>query len=632
MPELKIVITAENQKALTELTQLQDKLFKLQEEVKNYKGDWPLTHIIETQIPKIQARIKELQGTLSQAGVAFDNFGNETQKIALGSNKAGLALNDLSRIAQDAPYGFIGISNNLNPMIESFGRLAATEGGTKKALLAMFDGLAGPAGIGLAIGAVSALLVVFSKNISELFKKPTDDLLKFKDELNKISEQIYKLIGEEQTKRTKGILLSEIIVGGNKTQQEEALKELKKLYSDNKDIQDAKLGADKIFYTTLVNQASIQGSAIANEKNNVQQLDKLYQDQLQNEKKRNDKLAELDKGIGLGFFKAGKNAYQERIDYLKVEVNKSFDILGQSIEKEAARLESNTFKQLSKITNTSTLDKNANKELKQAIEEKISILEWDIKKTLIWAEEEMKIHEKVRISARDAFTISFAESLPDKTDKAKAGLPDWYLRQHNGENPAEKKIDKELPDWIKKEISLQNENSLSIARQYNEYKKFANILANDVTNGLQSAYDAMQKGENPIQALGDAFAKMAEQIALAIVQAYIFEAILNAFPELKGLFATIGIISKVGSASGGYSGGLADGGITNGASLATIGEAGPEAIMPLSKLSSFLNTSFNAGAMNGSTNTNGGQFVLRGNDLVLALQRSNYSLNLRRGS
>jgi hypothetical protein len=63
-----------------------------------------------------------------------------------------------------------------------------------------------------------------------------------------------------------------------------------------------------------------------------------------------------------------------------------------------------------------------------------------------------------------------------------------------------------------------------------------------------------------------------------------------------------------------------------------VGEAGPEAIIPLNKLSGFLNTTFNAGAMSGGGGmSNGGSFVLKGNDLVLALQRSNHSLNLRRG-
>jgi hypothetical protein len=62
-----------------------------------------------------------------------------------------------------------------------------------------------------------------------------------------------------------------------------------------------------------------------------------------------------------------------------------------------------------------------------------------------------------------------------------------------------------------------------------------------------------------------------------------------------------------------------------------VGEGGEsEAIMPLSKLDSFFGKAFSAGANSGDT-MSGGSFVLRGNDLVLAMQRSNYSLNLRRG-
>jgi hypothetical protein len=56
-----------------------------------------------------------------------------------------------------------------------------------------------------------------------------------------------------------------------------------------------------------------------------------------------------------------------------------------------------------------------------------------------------------------------------------------------------------------------------------------------------------------------------------------------------------------------------------------------EAVLPLSKLGNIMQSSFNAGSMNGNATVNNGQFVLKGNDLVLALQRSNSSLNLRRG-
>ena len=79
---------------------------------------------------------------------------------------------------------------------------------------------------------------------------------------------------------------------------------------------------------------------------------------------------------------------------------------------------------------------------------------------------------------------------------------------------------------------------------------------------------------------------------------------------------------------------MAEGGIVSTPTFAMIGEGGQsEAVLPLNKLGNIVNNTFNAGIMSsGVSNGGNGQFILKGNDLVLALQRSNYSLNLRRGS
>jgi hypothetical protein len=174
------------------------------------------------------------------------------------------------------------------------------------------------------------------------------------------------------------------------------------------------------------------------------------------------------------------------------------------------------------------------------------------------------------------------------------------------------------------------------AQANNEAYQFASEISGGVTNSLQSAFDALINGENVFEALSNSVLQFAADLGFAIIRAQILAAI-------QGTIATSGT-GLAGAAAGG--GGIlntllnllglgvtknAKGGITNGPSLGLIGEAGPEAIMPLSKLSSFLNTSFNAGAMSGNATANGGQFVIKGNDLVLALQRSNSSLNLRRG-
>jgi len=103
----------------------------------------------------IGANTQDLQAGLNQASNSVNNFSAAIQKSSKPTADATQSLVNLSRIAQDAPYGFIGIANNLNPMLESFQRLQKEAGGSGEALKAMGASLAGPAGIGLALGVAS---------------------------------------------------------------------------------------------------------------------------------------------------------------------------------------------------------------------------------------------------------------------------------------------------------------------------------------------------------------------------------------------------------------------------------------------------------------------------------------------
>jgi len=87
------------------------------------------------------------------------------KKLKPGSDQATNSLINLSRVAQDAPYGFIGIANNLNPLLESLQRLKASTGSTGSALTALKGALLGPAGLGLALGVVSSLIVSFGDKL-----------------------------------------------------------------------------------------------------------------------------------------------------------------------------------------------------------------------------------------------------------------------------------------------------------------------------------------------------------------------------------------------------------------------------------------------------------------------------------
>jgi hypothetical protein len=121
----------------------------------------------ETLKITITADNKQAVQNIQETVTATQSLGTAFQRLPNTSNQATNALTNLSRVAQDAPYGFIGIANNLNPLLESFQRLKVDAGSTSGALKAMGAGLMGPAGIGLALGAVSSIIVAFGPKIMD---------------------------------------------------------------------------------------------------------------------------------------------------------------------------------------------------------------------------------------------------------------------------------------------------------------------------------------------------------------------------------------------------------------------------------------------------------------------------------
>ncbi len=67
-------------------------------------------------------------------------------------------MSNLGRVVQDAPFGFIAIANNLDPLLQSFQQLQKTSGGTTGALKSLLGSLTGPGGIALALSAVTSAI------------------------------------------------------------------------------------------------------------------------------------------------------------------------------------------------------------------------------------------------------------------------------------------------------------------------------------------------------------------------------------------------------------------------------------------------------------------------------------------
>lgn len=106
------------------------------------------------------------------------------EKTKVGANQAAFALTNVGRVAQDLPFGFIGIQNNLNPLLEGFQRLRAETGSGKAALSALGQSLIGPAGLGIALSVISAAFLIYQNGIAGFNQKTkeakdkTEELLK----------------------------------------------------------------------------------------------------------------------------------------------------------------------------------------------------------------------------------------------------------------------------------------------------------------------------------------------------------------------------------------------------------------------------------------------------------------------
>ena len=152
------------------------------------------------------------------------------QKVAQSSAQAGTAVSNLSRVVQDAPFGFIAISNNPQPLFDAFTRLKGQTGSVGGALKALGGALTGPAGIGLAFAAATSLVTVFSKEIFGSGKAAE----KAKTDADRLKESIAGIYSETAKEAAKVSSFVAVLQSENETRQRklQAIKELQQIQPD----------------------------------------------------------------------------------------------------------------------------------------------------------------------------------------------------------------------------------------------------------------------------------------------------------------------------------------------------------------------------------------------------------------
>ena len=554
----------------------------------------------ETLKITITADNKQAVQNIQETVTATTQLGAAFKRVAPASNQATQALVNVSRVAQDAPYGFIGIANNLNPLLESFQRLKETSGSAGSALKEMAKGLMGPAGIGLALGVVSSLIVAFGPKIAS-FINGTTEASKAQDKLKESLDNARASASESGIKLLAYINVAE---NANNTdaRRKEALDAVKNelgkvnlAYANSIKTTDDAKNAVKLYTEALVAQA----------------ITSRYIDQIAD---KNIKLADATKLAT----KAGQD-YVASVERSKNMVNGYVDasvtVAAVTNRDKDAYIAAGAAAQVLK-NDIDDLNTSVTTTIQNALANPFYVMDKSAKeldKTIIEVTKNYKAFTKLTAEQVGTF-------LP--TDKPKPPTAPAARQTYMGGGPSQALIE---ADAINKAASEQ--------KKFNYLLNEAETTSRYIAEGVGSIFQAMVQGESLGDAVLNVFKNMTLQLAQMVIQALIF----------KGIMTALGMGGPVGSTSdltGGLLGGLgkllgftpmAEGGIVSKPTFAMVGEGGEsEAVMPLSKLDSILSSAFTSGANSGG-GMSGGSFVLRGNDLVLALQRSNSSLNLRRG-
>jgi hypothetical protein len=615
----------------------------------------------ETLKITITADNKQALEGLQQTSVATTQLSTNLGKLPSASNQANQALLNSGRVLQDLNYGFIGVANNLNPLLESFQRLGerSKEAGSSigKELV---SALTGPAGIGVALSAATFLFLKFGDEISSFITQKVGGLntalsteIKVFDDASKAYVKASTDIGslnEAHEQYKNGLITKESFLKQFNSTLADTIAKTNDLSTAEKFLtENSEAYVKMIFYKAVAQEAAAQAA-----KKQVEQLalEELPPTPTIGQRAlafvspggtSGEDIAEKDRK------KAIKNLQYDT--YVFQEINKKYEIIAANIKE--------TFTRVFGASNAGVGDVKQSQVSKilENLAEQTRSLEYQLNEGLIkklpTSDKDKESYYTLKINAisdavkklaglttgeaKTALASLRQELSATKVDEAigllekrrAGGAAASGVRELDPERTARTMamLDKEANRiFVQGETAKAKEIRKLLKIQEQDYVNFASTISNIATNSLMGFWDAMERGENISDAIGQMFQNLTKQIAEAVIQASIFAAILSLISggAAAGGVSFFGAFTKVL--------GLASGGVATGPTLAMIGEGSEsEAVLPLSKLGNIMQSSFNAGSMNGNATVNNGQFVLKGNDLVLALQRSNSSLNLRRG-
>ena len=195
MAELEVIIGGDSKDLDKEILKVEKELKRLESQKQTNVKLGIDTANLDKSISSTKSKLDGLKSSLNTTSVAANTFNKAT---ANGSN----TLTQFSRIAQDAPFGIMGIGNNLTATAESFANLSKSAGGATNALKAVGSSLLGGGGVLLAISLVTTGLTYMSQQgltVGDVFDKLTGKFDKVGQAMKDVAAEAAKNSSEEIT-------------------------------------------------------------------------------------------------------------------------------------------------------------------------------------------------------------------------------------------------------------------------------------------------------------------------------------------------------------------------------------------------------------------------------------------------
>ena len=564
-------------------------------------------------LDKVQSEIDQTGKSAAALSNSVSKAAGSFNRLPQSANQANQAITNLNRVVQDAPFGFVGIQNNIGPLIDSFGQLKTTTGTTGGALRALLGSLAGPAGIGLAIAGITSALTFAIQGFSSW----TRGLGAAKEANDKLAEslsidlvRLTSIVGLAQNATAS----TEDRAKAIKLLNQEYAKYLPSLDKEAITLENVSQKY-QVLVDTMLRQAVVKGLQETIAKQVEETAKQVTALELAREKER----LQLDKGNKTKFVSLTTD---QRLAQIANDKNKAISdgVIAYNKQAQAERaaigttnvyemmvasLKAQLMESLQPALNLANAFGDLNENLNKTKEVKIGKL--DLNQFL--QQEEIEIPLK--------FPGDYTEISKDVSPTAaliKKAIKEYFTRTE----PLDASLLLALDAEKLKKFEFMGFKGLTQAQK--DLAETGNMIANMLTPSLDAMIQAVSRGENAFEAFGQGVKAVLVQVIQKLAATAVLAGILSAiFPG--GLGGAQGFSAIFGRLAGFR----ATGGPVSGGSPYVVGERGPELFVPAVSGSIVPNNAVGS-FMSGRSNGNGsGMSVLRGQDILLAYARTQRS-------